>query len=345
VIPGLLAFLAGAVRALLRRPLRGAAGRRPGGAGAAAPDAAGDPLVDPRERRVPHDPRAEAAVAVLLVLGGVLALAFAVLVAAYPQTQLLGATLAAGLASIGAALAIASRRLVAQVVEVEERDEVPESVDRALTRDLASGTEGISRRRLLAGAAGVAGCGIAGALVLPLTALGPRLDGAPDRSPWRRGRRLVDPQGRPLRAADIGIGSMWNALPDADPGALQDFTAPVVVVRVDPSTLDLPPDRRGWAPDGILAFSQMCTHAACAVTLFRYPVDEDTSKPPGLVCPCHYSTFDVRRGAVPVFGPAVRPLPQLPLAVDGQGLLVADGPLSGSVGPSYLHARQRDDIR
>jgi ubiquinol-cytochrome c reductase iron-sulfur subunit len=136
---------------------------------------------------------------------------------------------------------------------------------------------------------------------------------------------------------------MWNALPASDPEALEDLTAPVVVVRVDPRTLDLPADRRDWAPGGILAFSQICTHAACAVTLFRYPVDEETSKPPGLVCPCHYSTFDVRRGAVPVFGPAARPLPQLPLAVDAEGFLVANGPLSGSVGPSYLNATQRGD--
>jgi ubiquinol-cytochrome c reductase iron-sulfur subunit len=197
---------------------------------------------------------------------------------------------------------------------------------------------------LLTGAAGVAGSGIAGALVLPLTALGPRLDGAPNTTPWRRGRRLVDPEGRPLRAADIGIGSMWNALPAGDPDALDDLTAPVVVVRVDPRTLDLPANRSDWAPEGILAFSQICTHAACAVTLFRYPVDEQTSKPPGLVCPCHYSTFDVRRGAVPVFGPAARPLPQLPLAIDLEGFLVANGPLSGSVGPSYLNAKQRDDV-
>jgi ubiquinol-cytochrome c reductase iron-sulfur subunit len=207
------------------------------------------------------------------------------------------------------------------------------------------GGAGISRRRLLAGAAGVAGAGIAGAFVLPLTALGPSLGDAPNASPWRRGRRLVDPAGRPLRAADIGIGSMQNALPANDASALEDLAAPVVVVRVDPRTLDLPPGRRGWAPNGILAFSQICTHAACAVTLFRYPVDEETSKPPGLVCPCHYSTFDVRRGAVPVFGPAVRPLPQLPLAIDGQGFLVANGPLSGSVGPSYLSVKRPKDVK
>jgi ubiquinol-cytochrome c reductase iron-sulfur subunit len=330
-----LAVLAGTVREV-RAMIR----REPQPAEPDAPDGA----ADPREREVGADPRAEAAAAVLLILGGLLALAFAVLIAAHPQTQLLGGTLAAGLACIGAALALASRRVVSQETDVEQRQAVPEDEDEALARDLEHGTAGISRRRLLAGAAGVAGAGLAGALVLPITALGPRLDAQPDRSPWRRGRRLVDPEGRPLRAADIAIGTMQNALPAGDPEALEDLAAPVVVVRVDPRTLDLPGDRGTWAPNGILAFSQMCTHAACAVTLFRYPVDEETSKPPGLVCPCHYSTFDVRRGAVPVFGPAVRPLPQLPLAVDGEGFLVADGPLSGSVGPSYLNVKRPGDV-
>jgi ubiquinol-cytochrome c reductase iron-sulfur subunit len=328
---GRLAFLAGAVRAVLRRgPPPDPAGRK------AEPD--------PREREVGADPRAEVAVAVLLVVGGALALAFAVLIAADPQTQLLGATLAAGLACIGAALALASKRVVPQETDVEQRHPVTQEVDEELTDELKSGGAGISRRRLLTGAAGVAGVGLTGAFVLPLTALGPNLDDQPNRSPWRRGRRLVDPEGRPLRAADIGIGSMQNALPANDPTALEDLSAPVVVVRVDPATLDLPADRRTWAPNGILAFSQICTHAACAVTLFRYPVDEETSKPPGLVCPCHYSTFDVRRGAVPVFGPAVRSLPQLPLAIDAAGFLVANGPLSGSVGPSYLNVKRPGDV-
>ena len=329
-VVALLAVIAGVVRGLLRRePPRDPAG----------PEAE----IDPREREVGADPRAEVAVAVLLVVGGALALAFAVLIVADPQTQILGATLAAGLGCIGAALALAASRVVPREVDVEQRHPVPEEVDEELAGEVRAGGAGISRRRLLTGAAGVAGAGVAGALVLPLTALGPSLGDAPNESPWRRGRRLVDPEGRPLRAADIGVGSMQNALPANDAKALEDLGAPVVVVRVDEATLDLPPDRRTWAPNGILAFSQICTHAACAVTLFRYPVDEETSKPPGLVCPCHYSTFDVRRGAVPVFGPAVRPLPQLPLAIDGQGFLVANGPLSGSVGPSYLNVKRPKD--
>jgi ubiquinol-cytochrome c reductase iron-sulfur subunit len=327
---GRLAFLAGAVRALVRP---------------APPPRHPEEDVDPRRYEAGADPRAELAVAALLVVGGVLCLAFAVLVAAHPDTQLLGALLAAGLACIGGALALASRRVVPQEVSVEEREPVAPEVDRELEEQVRSAGEGISRRRVLAGAAGVAGCGLLGALALPLTALGPNLDGAPDRTPWRRGRHLVDTNGRRLRAADIGLGSFHNVLPEADPSALEELGAPVVLVRVDPRTLDLPPGRQGWAPGGILAFSQICTHAGCAVTLFRYPVDEATSKPPALVCPCHYSTFDVRKGAKPVFGPAVRALPQLPLAVDAQGFLVADGPLAGSVGPSWLDVRRQETDR
>jgi ubiquinol-cytochrome c reductase iron-sulfur subunit len=70
----------------------------------------------------------------------------------------------------------------------------------------------------------------------------------------------------------------------------------VVVVRDDPAKLRLPPARRDWAPEGILAFSKICTHAGCAIALYRSPLYEPTSKPPGLACPCHYSVFDTRDG-------------------------------------------------
>jgi ubiquinol-cytochrome c reductase iron-sulfur subunit len=326
---GGLAFLVGAVRGLARRD-------PPPSAARAEED------IDPRRFDAHPHPRAELAVAALLALGGLLCLAFAVLVAAHPDTQLLGLTLAGGLACVGAALAVASRRVVPQEVDVDEREPVPPEVDEEIAEEVRAGGEGISRRRVLAGAAGIAGCGLLGALAVPITALGPNLDGAPDRTPWRRGRYLVDTEGERLRAADIAIGSFQNVLPEGDPRALEELGAPVVLVRVDSRSLDLPPERRAWAPQGILAFSQICTHAGCAVTLFRYPASEETSKPPALVCPCHYSTFDVRRAAEPVFGPAVRPLPQLPLAVDSDGFLVADGPLAGSVGPSWLDVRQSE---
>jgi ubiquinol-cytochrome c reductase iron-sulfur subunit len=313
--------------ALLRGVLRGL--RDP-----TLPDREAAEDVDPRERRVPRDPKAELAVAVLLALGGVLAAAFGVLLVDHPQTQLLGGVLAAGLACLGIALGLASQRVVVQEVAVEERHPPDPDEDVTLVDELEHGGEGITRRRVLIGGATVAGCGLVAAAALPVTALGPALGDAPNRTPWRRGTRLVDPRtGEPITADELAVGSFQAAL--AEGASRCDLGAPVVVVRVRPDELQLPPERRAWAPEGLLAFSQICTHAACAVTLFRYPVNEPTSKGPALVCPCHYSTFDVTRAAKPIFGPAVRALPQLPLAVARDRTLVAAGPLSGSVGPSY----------
>jgi ubiquinol-cytochrome c reductase iron-sulfur subunit len=317
--------------ALLRGVLRGLRDPTP-------PDREAEENIDPRDRRVPRDPKAELAVAVLLALGGVLAAAFGVLLVAHPQTQLLGGVLAAGLACLGIALGLASQRVVVQEVAVEERRPPDPDDDVTLLDELQRGGEGITRRRVLIGGATVAGCGLVAAAALPVTALGPALGDAPNRTPWRRGTRLVDPRtSEPITADELAVGSFQAAL--AEGASRRDLGAPVVVVRVRPDELQLPPERRAWAPEGLLAFSQICTHAACAVTLFRYPIDEPTSKGPALVCPCHYSTFDVTRGAEPIFGPAVRALPQLPLAIARDRTLVAAGPLSGSVGPSYWGAK------
>src|SRR4030095_9150247 len=100
-----------------------------------------------------------------------------------------------------------------------------------------------------------------------------------------------------------------------------------LVVRLHEDDLRLPQQREGWAPRGILAFSKICTHAGCAVSMFRCPFFSPKVPKPALVCPCHYSTFDPARGGKVIFGPAGRPLPQLPVAVDERGELPAAGPL------------------
>ena len=77
-----------------------------------------------------------------------------------------------------------------------------------------------------------------------------------------------------------------------------------------------------------MAYSKVCTHAGCPVGLYR-------AREHQLLCPCHQSTFDVLRGAVPVFGPAARPLPQLPISVDAEGYLVALGDFPDPIGPGF----------
>ena len=283
--------------------------------------------------------------AVLLVsvfLGGA-ALAAVLFVVAYLATDsnaLLGATLGACFGLLACALVLASRRLVPQIEAVEERtpQPAPEPVIEAAAAAISVDEPRLPRRRLLLAAGGAAATALAAALAIPLASLGSGVDGRLDGSPWRRGRRLVDSEGRALRAADVALGAFLTAFPEgADP---RELGSAIVVVRIPPDELRLPASRHGWAPDGILAFSKVCTHAGCAIALFRYPLSEPTSARPALVCPCHYSTFDVAEAARPIFGPAARALPQLPLEIAADGTLVAGGPLSGNVGPAWWGVRE-----
>jgi ubiquinol-cytochrome c reductase iron-sulfur subunit len=140
-----------------------------------------------------------------------------------------------------------------------------------------------------------------------------------------------------MRADDIVEGSFFTAYPEG--ANKKELGAPLVLVRMDPAALALPPGREGWAPEGILAFSKICTHAGCAIALYRYPKFAPTQKRPALVCPCHYSTFDPAKGAEVIFGPAGRPLPQLPLMIGSDRGLLAAGNYSGPVGPSWSGVR------
>jgi ubiquinol-cytochrome c reductase iron-sulfur subunit len=159
-------------------------------------------------------------------------------------------------------------------------------------------------------------------------------------TPWRRGRQLVGEDGRPLHADEIEEGGFYTAYAAHAPR--EQLGSPLVVVRLPLSELKLPSGRARWAPEGIVAYSKICTHAGCAINLYRYPLYPEAEPRPALVCPCHYSTFDPATGGTVMFGPAGRALPQLPLAVDGGGLLRAAGNFSGPVGPSWSGVRDHE---
>ena len=89
--------------------------------------------------------------------------------------------------------------------------------------------------------------------------------------------------------------------------------------------------RETWSPDEFVAYSRVCTHAGC-------PVAEYLDVAQKLVCPCHQSEFDLLHGAQPTGGPASRPLPQLPLAIDADGFLVAQSDFTEDVGPGFWNA-------
>jgi cytochrome b6-f complex iron-sulfur subunit len=62
---------------------------------------------------------------------------------------------------------------------------------------------------------------------------------------------------------------------------------------------------------GVVAHSAVCTHQGCAVA----------GAGATLSCPCHGSVFDATTGAVQQ-GPADRPLPPIPVQVQGQAVVV-----------------------
>ena len=305
------------------------------------------PFLEPPERALDPgepDPRAEWLV-LMLLLGAACAAAGFIAVYSFNhlehQTQYLGLALGLAFALLGAALAVVAKRLVDDEEHEEEYSPPRHPEAEAEIEQLVEESgERFTRKRLLVAGAGTAVGALGTALVVPALSLGPFLDTDPlYRTPWRRGRRLVDEHGRTYLAGDIEQETFYTAY--AEGASKDDIGSPLVVVRLDPRALKLPPDRAGWAPDGIVAYSKICTHAGCAIALFRKPTFRPVQPRPALVCPCHYSTFDPTRGGNVIFGPAGRPLPQLPLYIGSSGELRARGNFSGPVGPSWWGVRTR----
>ena len=292
----------------------------------------------------PPERRAENLVLLLLAIATLFAFGFIVTYAEFTPggipNELLGICLGMCLLFIALALTVVGRRLVV-TEEIEDKypQEHPEEQREIVEIVHGSGSR-ITRKRLLISAGAATGGALGLAALTPALSLGPVWDTGPlDRTPWRAGRRLVDENGHPMSAADIDERTFYTAFPEgADP---EDLGSPLVVIRVDPAKLKLPAARAGWAPGGILAFSKICTHAGCAVALYRKPTFPVVEPQAALVCPCHYSTFDPFTGGTVTYGPAGRPLPQLPLEIDAAGDLRAAGNFSARVGPSWWNVRSR----
>jgi ubiquinol-cytochrome c reductase iron-sulfur subunit len=297
------------------------------------------------ERIVPAgtpERRAENVVVVLLAIAVLFALGFIVAYAEFGVSklpnELLGITLGGCLIFIALALTVVGRRLVVtEELDEDYPEEHPEQ-QRELAELVHQSGSRITRKRLLITAGAATGGALGLAALTPALSLGPIWDTGPlDKTPWRRGVRLVDEHGTPVSAAAVEEQTFYTAFPEgANP---EEIGSSLVVVRVDPAKLKLPAERAGWAPDGILAYSKICTHAGCAVALYRKPTFPVLEPNDALVCPCHYSTFDPFTGGTVLYGPAGRPLPQLPLEVDSDGNLRAGGNFSQRVGPSWWNVR------
>ncbi|KQP01109.1 cytochrome bc1 complex Rieske iron-sulfur subunit [Leifsonia sp. Leaf264] len=151
---------------------------------------------------------------------------------------------------------------------------------------------------------------------------------------WKKGTRLaLDPSGVAIKATDVTLGSAFHVIPedlnDLEHGKLEEKAkAAVLLMRLRPEDLNELPERADWSYDGIVAYSKICTHVGCPVALYEQQTHH-------LLCPCHQSQFDVSNHCEVIFGPAKRPLPQLPIAVDSEGYLVAQSDFLEPVGPSF----------
>lgn len=244
--------------------------------------------------------------------------------------DVLGLGLAAALTGIGVGLVSWAKFLdLDEHVEQRRSRLTMTDQDRAdLREEIDETVEVFGRRRLLLGlSAGSVLAAIVG-FVGPIGSLGPKPRGERARTAWTPGARLVTIEGIPVDAAGTPAGELVTVFPEGFTG-LDD--SQVVVMKLPPE--DLSERTRGGATDdGWVAYSKICTHAGCSVGLLGIdtrPPDTVTQ----LVCPCHQSIFDPLDGARPVGGPAPRSLPQLPLAVDDDGYLIATAAFDRVVGP------------
>jgi ubiquinol-cytochrome c reductase iron-sulfur subunit len=248
------------------------------------------------------------------------------------QTQLEGVFLGVGLFGFGFGLSAWGKYLLPQGPFVEDRHPFASSDEdvEAMTAAIVDRGTMVVRRRGFLGGLLAAGSGIMGiVLVFPLLrSLGPKPGKTLDRTNWKAGKRLVDINGRPIHRADLEVGGFMTVFPE-------DFSSPedqavdqTVLIRPRSQPFVTKPGRETWTPDEYVAYSKVCTHAGCPVGLYQEQLYQ-------LLCPCHQSLFDVLQAAKPVFGPAPRPLPQLPLMIDAEGFIRAQSGYHEPIGPGF----------
>jgi len=255
----------------------------------------------------------------------------------------LGLTLSLALLSLGLGALIWVRHLMPNVETTEERHDLrSDDKDRqAFEQYFRVGTANsqfvkrpLVRRTLMLGTLPL----LAAPIVL-LRDMGPQPGTSLRHTVWSPGRRLlVQGTNQPITPAEFSApGSMITIVPDGyedDQDALT--KAAVILIKFRPGELHVPTRHSGptligtmnWTVDDIVAYSKICTHVGCPVALYEQTTHH-------ILCPCHQSTFEATTGATVIFGPAPRPLPQLPMTTDSQGYLVARSDFTQPVGPSF----------
>jgi ubiquinol-cytochrome c reductase iron-sulfur subunit len=306
--------------------------------------------VPPAPRELPADPpdlrkarKAERIVAALFTLSALAGVGF---IAAYVGLEVhsvnavLRSNLALGLSMAVVFLALAAgaviwvRNIMPTVELTEERHPMASAPEdrEAFAETFEEGAEAsqFTKRPLLRRTLIAASLPLVAAPVVLLRDLGPMPGTSLRHTVWRKGMRLLTyGANTPIRPGDFSSpGGMITVVPDGfqdNQDALAAATA--IIIKFAPGELQ-PPTVMNWTVDNIVCYSKICTHVGCPAALYEHTTHH-------ILCPCHQSTFDAPRGATVLFGPAPRPLPQLPITTDAEGYLVAQSDFHEPVGPSF----------
>ena len=152
-----------------------------------------------------------------------------------------------------------------------------------------------------------------------------------------------------MRAEDLDAGGMETVFPwresDGDGTTVESHEAlghilmgvrnPVMLIRIKPADMPRVVKRQGQESFNFgefFAYTKVCSHLGCPSSLY----EQQTYR---ILCPCHQSQFDALHFAKPIFGPAARALAQLPITIDSEGYLVANGDFIEPVGPAFWERR------
>ncbi|SNT52283.1 ubiquinol-cytochrome c reductase iron-sulfur subunit [Asanoa hainanensis] len=321
------------------------------------------------ERGSRLEKRMSRSVAFMFLLVGLFGTAFVVLYIVWPwryeqgdvmmkyYTPLLGATLGLALLFLAFAILTWGKKLLPKEVSIQDRHDggAPEGDRRAVGQTLAYMVEelGVKRRPLLGLAAAAGLAPVAVVVAAPLVGgliKNPHADNQMFTTGWSpikepnggtRLVRLTRDDGTPIRPADVSAGGQMTVFPGIPEGATNAHAdSPTLLIHLRPDDAAVARannvkgtghdkfDRSDFMYGDYIAYSKICTHAGCPASLY----EQQTNR---LLCPCHQSQFLITDNAKPVFGPASRSLPQLPLDVDEEGYFVARSDYQATVGPDF----------
>ncbi|GAA0649254.1 Rieske 2Fe-2S domain-containing protein [Streptomyces thermocarboxydovorans] len=249
----------------------------------------------------------------------------------------LGVTLGLSLFTIGAGAVHWARTLMSDEELTDERHaiEAGSEVRAKVMDDFRQGAKEsqLGRRKLIRNTMFGALALVPLSGVVVLRELGPAPGDKLRHTLWSKGKLIINMNtGEPMRPSDIVTGSLTFAKPEGLEEHDHDFQneiakAALMLVRIQPEDIK---DKRTleWGHEGILAYSKICTHVGCPISLYEQQTHH-------VLCPCHQSTFDLSDGAKVIFGPAGHALPQLRIGVNDEGYLEALSDFEEPVGPAF----------